>query len=65
MGRPLDAPTEAYLQGVEQVLRAGGPDLEETCRRCWVELERWIANALDAENQRRRRAGLPPVGVDR
>jgi hypothetical protein len=59
--RPPDAPSERFLQQVEQVLIAGGPDLEETCRRYWVELERWIGKALDAENERRRRAGLPRV----
>jgi hypothetical protein len=63
--RPPDAPAEAYLQGVEKVLSAGGPDLEETCRRCWAECERWIGKALDTENERRRRAGLPPIGEDR
>jgi hypothetical protein len=60
--RPTGAPAEQTLRDVEKVLGDGGPDLEETCRRCWQTCERWIGAALDAENERRRRAGLPPVG---
>jgi hypothetical protein len=67
--RPPGAPTEAYLHSVQQALteayRQGVEPPEEICRCCSLELERWMGKALDGENERRRRAGLPLVGEDR
>jgi hypothetical protein len=59
--RPPDAPTESYLQAMEKVLNADPPDLDAVSR-CWAACEEWLGKALDAENERRRLAGLPPIG---
>jgi hypothetical protein len=42
-GWPPSAPSEARVSAVEQALRVGGPDRDETLRRFWAECLRWLA----------------------